>query len=101
MVDPIILCKQHLLGEHLEVHMFVGSIIKNKNLSGFLKGGLLEVHSLQIRHDQLVVEMEKRGMKHNSPLPYFSSYQAGHVDTEKSLLELLSRCEQCRRNYNG
>ena len=43
MIDPKMLCKKHLLGEHVELHMFVGTINKNKKLDGYKKNGLVEV----------------------------------------------------------
>ena len=33
MIDPTMLCTKHLLGEHVELHMFVGTINKNKKLN--------------------------------------------------------------------
>ena len=32
MIDPKLLCRKHLLGEHLEIHMFVGTINKGINV---------------------------------------------------------------------
>ena len=36
MVNPEILCRKHLLGEHVELHMLVGWIIKGKSIQGYL-----------------------------------------------------------------
>jgi hypothetical protein len=30
MVDPRLVCSKHLLGEHVELHMFVGCLLKRK-----------------------------------------------------------------------
>ncbi len=68
MCDPRIMCRQHLLGEHVEHHMFMGSIVKGLDMSGYLKLNLLEPASLFKRHDELVDEMGKRGYNHRSPL---------------------------------
>ena len=46
MVDPRIMCRQHLLGEHVEIHMFVGAISRGKSVKGYLEKGLLEVHNM-------------------------------------------------------
>jgi hypothetical protein len=35
LVDPKKMCRQHLLGEHCEHHMMLGSIRKKKNIDGF------------------------------------------------------------------
>ena len=58
MVDPKILCRRHLLGEHVELHMFVGSINKKISLDGYAKNSLVEVHNIKSRHSQLVKEMK-------------------------------------------
>jgi len=101
MVDPRCMCRQHLLGEHVELHMFVGTINKNKKLNGFVKNGLVEVKSIKKRHADLVAEMERRGMSHKSPLPEFEEFDLGVVDAEVSRKELIKRCERCRKLFKG
>jgi len=97
-VDPKYMCRQHLLGEHVEMHMFVGIIIKGTSLEGYIRGGLVEVHNIQKRHDELVVEMLRRGYKHHSPLPdsYKLKLIAGKVDGKWNEVELTKRCLGCR-----
>jgi len=97
MVNPEFLCRRHLLGEHVECHMFVGTLNKKKSVRGYLKNKLLEIHNLRKRHDALVKEMEKRGMKHKSPLPDFDCYECGEVDVNENEEELNRRCPFCRR----
>ena len=96
-MDPKVLCTKHLLGEHVEMHMFVGTIVRGKSITGFIKTGLVEVHSIAKRHERLVREMERRGFEHKSPLPRFKSYSAGRVDRRKNLQELAKRCPECRK----
>lgn len=96
MIDPSMLCKKHLLGEHVELHMFVGTIIKNKKLDGYKKNGLVEVHNIKSRHLELVLEMTNRGMNHKSPLIHFEEFNFGIVDVDNSYNELLKRCKDCR-----
>lgn len=95
-VNPKILCRNHLLGEHNELHMFVGTILKGKSLTGYIKNNLVEVHSIKSRHEELAVEMTRRGYHHQSPLPQFTDYHEGMVDPEKSLAELRLRCKSCK-----
>jgi len=90
------LCMKHLLGEHVELHMFVGTINKNKKLNGYRKNGLVEVHNIKSRHAELVSEMKSRGMNHNSPLQKFEVFHFGFVDIDNSYNELLKRCNDCR-----
>jgi hypothetical protein len=96
-VDPKFLCRKHLLGEHVELHMLVGTIVRGKSISGFIETGLVEVHSITKRHERLVEEMARRGFQHKSPLPVFESYAAGRVDRRKNLVELSRRCPECRK----
>lgn len=95
-IDTSKLCRNHLLGEHLEMHMFVGTILKNKSLNGYIDGGLIEVHNIQKRHGELVVEMLRRGYNHKSSLPKFQSYIAGKIDIDKNIQDLKNRCKECK-----
>ena len=95
LIDPTLLCNQHLLGEHVELHMLAGSIAKNRSVAGFVSTGLIEVHSLYTRHTQLVAEMSTRGMNHKSELPQLQLWRAGAVDPVRSLRDLVERCPGC------
>jgi len=96
MVPPSIMCSKHLLGEHVELHMLVGAINKNKSLKGFIENGLIEIHNIEARHEKLVEEMTNRGFKHKSVLPKFTITQLGYVDVEENKKELAKRCEKCK-----
>jgi len=105
MVDPGLLCKKHLLGEHVECHMLDGSLRRRRSIAGFLDRGLLEPSQLQARHDALADEMVRRGMQHASPLdaePWRPEEhpdvceQDQYVDDVVSLRELSRRCSDCR-----
>jgi hypothetical protein len=96
LVDPGLLCKKHLLGEHVEMHMFAGSIRKRISLCGYIKKGLVDLRLVNSRHDALAAEMLRRGMKHESKLDPIPFLPAGEVDVENSLAELSRRCSKCR-----
>jgi len=100
-VDPQILCRKHLLGEHVEMHMFVGSIRKNQSVTGFIAGGLVNTSLIQTRHEELATEMLRRGYNHKSPLEYDDHLNAGQVSIEKNLVELARRCIECRTLQTG
>jgi hypothetical protein len=86
-----------LLGEHVEIHMLTGSLVRNKSVQGFLDRGLLEPQNLYARHDELVREMFSRGMNHKSPLPVvLGVLPVGKVDTNISLRDLRARCSRCK-----
>lgn len=90
------LCNQHLLGEHVEHHMFVGCINKGKNILGYIEKGLVDTSTLKARHNELANEMEARGFKHESPLPLFYYADIGYVDKDKNMIELNKRCSKCK-----
>lgn len=112
MVNPAVMCRKHLLGEHVELHMFVGSINRGISMTRYLSDGLLEPAALRARHEELVKEMERRGYKHNSILPLHKpiKFRLGisfeyldeeafeyKIDSKLSLRELASRCPECRQ----
>ena len=89
MVDPKKMCRKHLLGEHVEIHMMAGTLLKGRSIDGFLERGLLEPQSARKRHDALAAEMQARGYNHASPLPLFPRYKClGRVVQERSEAEL-------------
>ena len=102
MVDPRIMCRQHLLGEHAEIHMFIGTISRGKSVRGYLEKGLLEVHSLYARHEELVEEMKRRGYNHSSGIDekWKNAEKRGAIDRKKNLEELLKCCSRCKLRYS-
>lgn len=71
-LSPSLLCRQHLLGEHRELHA-VWSVITQKK-KGYSKHPetirwVGKLKALYIRHQELIQEMEKRDYSHKSDLP--------------------------------
>jgi hypothetical protein len=101
-VDPKILCNKHLLGEHVEMHMFAGCIKKGISLEGYFKNKLVCVNLLKKRHDDLAHEMVSRGIKHNTPMSEidFSKLKYGEIDVKKNINELISRCPKCKERFD-
>ena len=99
MVDPVCMCRQHLLGEHLECHMFLGAMERGKSLRGYVGNGLFDVRVLQGRHDALAAEMVNRGYVHRSPLVVDSTLLRpewfGDINGMFSLSDLANRCSYC------
>lgn len=105
MVNPDKMCRKHLLGEHVECHMFFGTLMKKKKIDGYIRNGLFEPQSLFDRHTALSDEMTSRGYNHNSDLDFQSAraaintlpekYLSFRIDRSKSLNDLLSRCPLC------
>jgi len=102
MVDPKIMCKNHLLGEHNEIHKHRHSFVKKYNLSG--RKGQIEPASMKARHDELAKEMLLRGWNHNSE---YSQPDTSHlpkdfiVDVKESLKLLINRCPKCKDLYES
>lgn len=107
LVDPKIMCQKHLCGEHLETHMFLGSLKKRKKLDKFFLHNCLEPKSLYLRHQELANQMLARGYKHESPLEdpwdylyYLNDEQKNYrIDKGASLKTLLERCPKCFARY--
>lgn len=95
MVNPKRMCKNHLLGEHVECHMLASSINLKRSIQGHLDKGQVEVHKIHQRHAELVKEMRARGYKHQSKLKPFKSFRAGKIDILANERELERRCKKC------
>jgi hypothetical protein len=70
-VSPSILCRQHLLGEHRELHAIWSVLVQGKK--GYAKHPETlrwrgKLRALFARHEALVEEMTRRGFSHRSPL---------------------------------
>lgn len=108
LVDPKIMCQKHLCGEHLETHIFLGSLKKKRKLDKFFLHNCLEPNSLYKRHEELAVEMLSRGYKHQSemedPFIYMNYLPLDQknfiIDRGASLKQLLERCPNCLKRFN-
>jgi hypothetical protein len=95
-VPPCCLCRQHLLGEHRELHALWTILTQGK--TGYLRHPETirwqgKLAALYARHEQEVAEMERRGYRHGSPLdPALatgSAVQDRFVDPTERQYELL------------
>ncbi len=101
MVDPRGMCRRHLLGEHVECHMFLATFRLGRSLAGYVRNGLVELDRLKARHDALAAEMLRRGYRHRSPLAPGRRLPAiGQVDPAANRRELARRCAECRRRLH-
>lgn len=103
MIDPKLLCRKHLLGEHGEIHKHRHSFVKHHSIAGRLSPVVqIEPASMKRRHDELTAEMLRRGYNHQSPyeqpdLSYLLQEQReAKVDTVVSMADLYERCPECR-----
>lgn len=102
-VDPALLCRQHLLGEHKELHQLVGNIqAEHTNaVKGHADRGQIDTSRIATRHECLVDEMRNRGYNHNSPLEYDDSLGLGEIDEKANLDDLAARCDACRERIEA
>lgn len=104
-VKPEQLCRNHLLGEHNEIHKAVGNLVNGSGTwaKSLIYSGYLEPSSFRQRHDELVKEMLKRGYNHNSPLIDFkpNGFSDFRIDPVKSVNDLINRCKDCKQNIVG
>lgn len=94
-INPKLLCNKHLLGEHVEMHMFIGTIKKGISIQGYLNKKLVDPSKIVNRHDALMKEMIKRGMNHQSPLVFTSHLKHAPLDLIGNTKELKRRCSKC------
>jgi hypothetical protein len=103
MTNPRKMCRQHLLGEHLELHMFAGSLKKGISVEGYADNNLLEAKSIVKRHKEIAKEMERRGWHHNSPLESVNLRKVSakvlnsRINRKAALRDLKKRCVRCRK----
>lgn len=100
-IEPDILCRQHLLGEHRELHALWTILTQDrKGYSNHpeTKRWVGRLPALFLRHEALVKEMKKRGYKHNSPINNEGikglDIQTQFLHTPEEQFELL-RQKQC------
>lgn len=110
-VNPTLICNQHLIAEHYELHMYIGALNKGRSLEGYKQAGILQLSQLRKRHNELAAEMITRKKKdgspvrHNSPLPAFVTYgDDGWLQSAEDEIEVLKQCSECKKrieNYGG
>jgi len=72
-VAPSRLCRQHLLGEHRELHGLWNILTLHGGVGGYARHPetlrwVGKTRALFDRHELLVAEMSRRGYRHRSPL---------------------------------
>jgi len=103
-VEPEQLCRNHLLGEHNEIHKAIGNLKHSGTWAkSLIYKGYLEPKSFKQRHDALAKEMINRGYAHNSPIADFepNGFSDFRIDPMQSLNDLINRCEKCKENIVG
>jgi len=107
MIDPELLCNKHLLGEHGEIHKHRHNFVKKHNINGrIIPVVQIEPSSMKKRHDEVAKEMIKRCMNHKSDyiqpdISYLrEDLRNAKVDIQISKIDLIERCEECKKRIN-
>lgn len=111
LVRPQLMCQRHLLAEHLETHMFQGSMRGNIDLTGYYENNLFFGPTFLLRRHQ---ELSSFIEGHKTPItaetiaiataPWPGMYsRKSYPDIDitqdmvkESRMELVSRCRACR-----
>lgn len=101
LADPELMCKQHLLGEHLEAHIFLSKMQKGYSLEGFRKGSMFfGAEYIKYRHDKIAKLLKQ---PHKTPLWLGDLEEVNYPlrnpnerDFAKSNSDLYGRCQKCR-----
>jgi hypothetical protein len=107
MVNPKLLCNNHLLGEHGEIHKHRHNFEKKHKMDGRLSPVVqIEPMSMQSRHDELAKEMLHRNINHKSPflqpdISYLQQKGEMKVDMMLSLVDLSERCNECKKRIEN
>ncbi len=106
-VEPSILCRNHLLGEHRELHALW--VILSKGKKGYqnhpeTKRWKGKLKALYHRHTQMVIEMKKRGYAHHSDLDEQYAVGKGKQDAfvhtvEEQYIILKKKGCECKISY--
>ncbi len=96
-LPPDVLCREHLLGEHRELHAIWSILTEDK--SGYNRHPEVcrwrgKRNALFQRHEQQVEEMKNRGYNHNSPLDTAS---ATGKETQEEFVDLPEEQESILR----
>ena len=107
-INPKLLCKKHLLGEHGEIHKHRHNFVKQHSISKRIAPVVqIAPEQMEVRHDELAAEMIRRGYNHNSPyqqpdLSYLKKDERyAEIDTNISVLDLVLRCRDCAENLKN
>jgi len=95
-IDPTLLCRSHLLGEHREIHAIWTFLTTDKGQSYRKHPETLrwigKLPALKTRHDVVVNEMIRRGWNHKSKLE-----NASGSDTQDEFLLTVAEQKQWLR----
>ena len=100
-IDPARLCRKHLLGQHVEMHMAAGHLKRGRRLGKLYDEGWIDPGRIREYHDKSAGEMLRRGYRHDSPLDWIDGKPCGNQDAARHMAELTGRCRECKRRIEA
>ena len=107
-IDPKLLCRNHLLGEHNEIHKHRHNFVKKHNITKRINPVVqIEPENMKKRHDEISEEMTNRGYNHKSPYeqPNLSHLKPeeryAKIDLNISIIDLTQRCTECTKRIKN
>ena len=105
MLPPETMCRKHLLGEHVELHMLLGSLRRGKNIDGFLAGKLVDPGACSGGTRSLCSKWSGAATGHASPLDEAECETLARrygrtgtgIDAGANAAELARRCPECAK----
>jgi len=103
MVNPKLMCKKHIVGEHGEIHKHRHNFEKGHSITGRIYPVVqIEPKAMKARHDELAKYLNHKSPYEQPDISYLpDDEQNAKVDIEVSLKELCRRCPDCRKKIMG
>ena len=99
MIDPKLMCIQHINGEHNEIHKHRHNFVNKDSIKGrIIPVVQIEPQSMKKRHDELANFLNHKSEYEQPDVSYLpKKFQEAKVDINESIKELKRRCPECRR----
>lgn len=105
MLPPELMCHQHIVGEHGEIHKFRHSFIKHHSMNKRMELNQIFPQLMKFRHDKLSGYLKKHQSPYEQPsISYLPNN--GIVNLNMKILiynvkDLSQRCPDCRKIMEG
>ena len=101
---PELMCRNHLLGEHAETHMFMTKMEEGFSLQGYIdKSEFFGAEYIKYRHDLLSKLIKGHGSPLDEPSNDLKEAYPLIVPTQDDLVtsldDLFARCNECFVNH--
>lgn len=95
--NPKYMCRQHLLGEHNEIHKHRHNFVKKHKMHNRILWNQIDAYIMKQRHNLLAKEMLRRGYNHKTP---YEQPDVSYLPKLEGELDCcLNKCENCQTHY--